>query len=146
MNMIYLPMIMSIFSVAIGALIYYLPKYEITDYNSINKYKISKNNILIKLKLFKYDNRFNYFLLIPYLLTWIIFFVVFILYVLYWYGLSAVGNIFVSKYFIFSYTIYCFILLVYSGFRDYFILNNYISEKFNFSEDKKNDNDKGGFI
>ena len=64
---IYSPLWLAICIVVAGWMIYYSQKYRIGDASTMNKYKLSPTHILIKLKLFKYDNRFNYFLLIPYL-------------------------------------------------------------------------------
>lgn len=134
------------FCLLCGILVYYVQAYEITDYNSFNKYKISKNNILIKLKLFKYDNRFNYFLLIPYLITCCIFIVVLILYVVYLFGVVELLMLIINKYVNLVLYGLAVLLLVYKTIIRKVILNSYSHQKYNFSEDKKNDNDKGGFI
>ena len=100
MNSIYLtyfPLFNAIFSVVCGAIVYYCQRAPISNNSKLNKYKLSKTNILIKLKLFKYDNRFNYFLLIPYLFSWLVFFVIVVLYIIYWCGVIGLESFFVSK-------------------------------------------------
>ena len=83
--------------VYIGMCIYYFHRYDIGDSSKLNKYRLSPNNILIKLKLFKYNNNFNYFLLIPYLIAWNLFFIVFILYIIYWCGIKNLESFFLNK-------------------------------------------------
>lgn len=76
-----------------GALCFYCMKYDISKDSKLHKYRPSKNSILLRWKLFKDDKRFNYFLIIPYLIAWNIFIVVFIIYVLWWCGISYIENI-----------------------------------------------------
>ena len=66
--LVYFPLIISIYLVYLSATIYYSHRYTIRNSSTFNKYRLSPNNILIRLKLFKYNNDFNYFLLIPYLM------------------------------------------------------------------------------
>lgn len=102
-ELIYFPLALSLLLVVAGAIVYYVHRYGgISDNSFYNKYRPSKNNFLIRLKLFKYDNNFNYFLLIPYLFSWLIFFVVVVLYIIYWCGIAGLESFFVSKWVNFS--------------------------------------------
>lgn len=96
-NLIYLLLLGMMAIVYIGMCIYYFHRYDIGDSSKLNKYRLSPNNILIKLKLFKYNNNFNYFLLIPYLIAWNLFFIVFILYIIYWCGIKNLESFFLNK-------------------------------------------------
>ena len=97
-NLIYFPLALSLLLVVVGAMVYYNHRYgDIPDNSFYNKYKPSKNNFLVRLKLFKYDNNFNYFLLIPYLFSWLVFFVIVVLYIIYWCGVIGLESFFVSK-------------------------------------------------
>ena len=96
MNLMYFPLIISILLILLSAVIYYHHSYEIGDSSSLNKYKGSKENILIRLKFFKYNNNFNFILLIPYLIAWNLFFIVFILYIIYWCGIAKLEVFFAS--------------------------------------------------
>ena len=95
--LVYFPLFNAIFSVVCGAIVYYVQRVPISTNSKLNKYKLSPKSILIKLKLFKYDNRFNYFLLIPYLFSWLLFFVVLILYIVYWCGIIQLESFFACK-------------------------------------------------
>ena len=113
--MIYLPLFLSVVLVGAGAVVYYIHRYgEIPDNSFYNKYKPSKNNILIKLKLFKYDNNFNYFLLIPYLVAWNLFFAIVVLYIVYWCGATELETLFMSEWFTFSLGGMAFLYMLYS--------------------------------
>ena len=130
-----------------SSLIYFKLKRPITDYSKLNKYKLSKNNILIKLKLFKYDNRFNYLLLIPYLTTWGIFFVSLILYIIYWCGVSALVIILGSSGVYYLFIIGTVLLLGYLVFLENILIpRSYTLDKYNFPEDKTNDEEEKDFI
>ncbi len=118
-NFIYFPLFSAIFLIFCGIIVYYVHRYgDIPDDSFYNKYKPSKNSLLIRLKLFKYDNNFNYFLLIPYLIAWNLFFVVLILYILYWCGITELSNIFINKWVNGSLTGLAFLYIVYSTFID----------------------------
>ncbi|MBQ3506310.1 MAG: hypothetical protein IJA89_06025 [Clostridia bacterium] len=69
---------------------YYFPRNKIEENSAFDKFQLSKKNILIKLKFFRYGPMFNYFTVIPYLYAWILFLSVFISYVLYWVGVLSV--------------------------------------------------------
>ena len=83
--------------VGLANVIYHFHRYEIGDSSKLNKYRLSPNHILIKLRLFKYNNNFNYFLLIPYLIAWILFFIIFILYIIYWCGIKILEVFFLNQ-------------------------------------------------
>ena len=102
---IYSPLWLAICIVVAGWMIYYSQKYRIGDASTMNKYKLSPTHILIKLKLFKYDNRFNYFLLIPYLVSWGLFLLIFVLYILYWLGVAQLKIFLGNKFFILSFAL-----------------------------------------
>ena len=91
---IYTPLVFSLIILYLGIICYYMQKYEINEDSKLFKYRPNENNILIKLKLFKYDWRFNYLLLIPYLIAWGIFIIIFVLYFLYWVGVKGLINLF----------------------------------------------------
>ena len=117
--MIYLPLILSVLLVVSGVVVYYIHRYGgIPDNSFYNKYKPSKNNILIRLKLFKYDNNFNYFLLIPYLVAWGLFFGIVVLYIICWCGVIELKTLFVKKWFAFSLLGLAFLYMLYSAIID----------------------------
>lgn len=95
----YTPLVFAVIILYLGILCYYLQKYEIDENSKLFKYRPNKNNILIKLKLFKYDWRFNYFLLIPYLISWLVFIITLILYMLYWIGVKCLIDLFLMYWF-----------------------------------------------
>ena len=140
--MIYFPLVCSIVTVACGAILYYIQRYEITNNNKFNRYKVPPNNILIKLKLFRYDNRFNYFLLIPYLIAWNLFFIILILYIIYWCGVVELEVFFVNKWVGLSLCILLVLYISYSGFIDALILHSYTFASPDFIMDSKQKDDK----
>lgn len=85
------------FLVLWAARLYYFPRYKIGDSRTFYKGKLSKNNILIKLGFFKYNDNANWFLLIPYLLAWILFIATLIAYIVYWSGVEQLVVFFTSK-------------------------------------------------
>ena len=118
-DLIYGPLIGAILLVLSGAMLYYVHRYGgLSEKSILNKYKPSKNNFLIKLKLFKYDNNFNYFLLVPYLMAWIILFLVFVLYILYWCGIVNLYYFFINKWVNWSLIGLSFLYIVYGTFID----------------------------
>ncbi len=139
---IYSPLCLAVCIVVAGWMIYYSQKYKIGDTSTMNKYKLSPTHILIKLKLFKYDNRFNYFLLIPYLASWSLFLIIVVLYVLYWFGIVVLANLFGSKFFIFSLMGLLLLYMAYMGGIQQLILNSNGIEKPNFLTDEKRKNEK----
>ncbi len=145
MNLIYAPLVIAVFLVLCGAMVYYVQGYKITDNNKINKYKLSPNNILIRLKLFKYNNKFNLLLVVPYLITWNLFFVVLILYIVYWCGLTGLGSFFASRWVNFSLSGLSLLILTYHAFIRQKILYGYTLAKPNFvmeDEQTKDEKDK----
>lgn len=117
--LIYAPLVSATFLVGCGVIVYYVHRYGGIPENSFyNKYKPSKKNILIKLHLFKYDNNFNWFLLIPYLIAWNLFFGVVILYITYWCGVIELESFFVSKWVNFSLIGLVLLYMLYSAFID----------------------------
>ena len=89
----YSALIDAVIILILGITIFYLQQYEIHLCSKLNKYRIRKNNILIRLKLFKYDWKCNLILIIPYLIAWNIFLVVLILYVLSWSGVVGMTEL-----------------------------------------------------
>jgi hypothetical protein len=73
---------------------------DITKRNKLYKYRPKSNSLLLRLKLFKDNKRFNYFLLIPYIVSWVIFIVIFCLYCLYWFGVPYMQDILDSTIFL----------------------------------------------
>ena len=117
--LIYCPLALSLLVLFAGAIVYYVHRYGgIPDNSFYNKHKPSKNNFLIRLKLFKYDNNFNYFLLIPYLIAWNLFFVIVILYIIYWCGVMELKNVFMCKWVNFSLLGIGLLYMLYSAFID----------------------------
>ena len=145
--LIYSPLWLVICIVIAGWMIYYSQKYRIGDASTMNKYKLSPTHILIKLKLFKYDNRFNYFLLIPYLVSWGLFLLIFVLYILYWLGVAELGNLFKAEFFIFSLISLLLLYMIYMAVIQQHILNSNRVEGPNFiieNKKKKNEDNKSG--
>ncbi len=145
--LIYSPLWLVICIVIAGAMIYYSQKYKIDDASAMNKYKLSPKNILIKLKLFKYDNRFNYLLLIPYLVSVGAFLILFVLYVLYWLGVAELGNLIKAEFFIFSLISLLLLYMIYMAVIQQHILNSNRVEVPNFiieNKKKKNEDNKSG--
>ena len=85
------------FLIFLGAQLYYSPRYDIGNSHAFYKGKLSQKNILIKLKLFKYNDNCNWFLLVPYLLAWNLFIATFIVYIVYWCGVQQLAVFFTSK-------------------------------------------------
>lgn len=77
-----------------GIMCYFLQRFDINEDSKLYKYRPKPNHILLKLKIFKDNKRFNYFLLIPYLLSWFVFISVFFLYCLYWLGVPYIRKYF----------------------------------------------------
>lgn len=146
MYLIYFPLFWGAFLVVLGINIYYLHRYGgIKDNSVLNKYKPSRKNILIKLKLFKYDNNFNYFLLIPYLIAWNLFFVVLILYIIYWCGIVELEWLFASKWLNFLLCVLNLLFMGYSACVDTTTLNDSGCDSPDFvigNEEKKDEKDK----
>lgn len=144
---IYSPLWLAICIVVAGWMIYYSQKYRIGDASTMNKYKLSPTHILIKLKLFKYDNRFNYFLLIPYLVSWGLFLLIFVLYILYWLGVAQLKIFLGNKFFILSLMGLLLLYMLYMGGMQQHILNSNRIEKPNFivkNKKKEDENKKCG--
>ena len=139
---IYSPLWLAICIVVAGWMIYYSQKYKIGDTSTMNKYKLSQTHILIKLKLFKYDNRFNYFLLIPYLVSWGLFLLIFVLYILYWLGVAQLKIFLGNKFFILSLMGLLLLYMLYMGGMQQHILNSNRIEKPNFVVENKKKEDE----
>ena len=110
---IYTPLVFSIIFLYFGVICYYLQKYEINEDNKLFKYRPNKNNILIKFKLFRYDWRFNYLLLIPYLISWLVFLITLILYMLYWIGVKCLIDLFLMYWFHIALLILILLMVIY---------------------------------
>jgi len=111
---IYYPLLGAVLLLSYGAMCYYLQKHEIQSNNKMFKHRPSSNHILIKLKLFKYDWKFNYWLLIPYLLAWNIFLGTICLYLFYWCGIKALETILLQKWFLLIIGVLCLIMMIYA--------------------------------
>lgn len=119
MEFIYSPIILVVCLVLAGVNLYYVRRYGGIPENSFfNKYKPSKDSILIRLKLFKYDNNFNYFLLVPYILVWNISLSIVFLYIIYWCGIKELKILFLNKWFILSIIIFVILIVVYGRLID----------------------------
>ena len=110
---IYVPLVLAVLLLYFGIICYYVPKYEINEDNKLFKYRPSKDNILIRLKLFKYDWKFNYLLLIPYLISLVIFVSVLIIYMLYLFGIKYIKILLLSNLFNIFLFIFVFMLIIY---------------------------------
>ena len=145
-NAIYFPLCCALGIVFTGATVYYSHRYgDISDNSDLNKYKLSEKNILIRLKLFKYNNNFNYLLLIPYLIAWNLVFALLILYIIYWCGVVGLESFFTSIYLDTTLVGVFFLLWCYSLFMDIKIPNHNHSEAPDFvmkSEEKENKKDE----
>ena len=140
--LIYAPLLIAVFLIGWSADTYYNHRYDIGTSSSMNKYRLPREHILIRLKLFKYNNNFNYFLLIPYLIAWNLFFMIFIFYSIYWCGVGILANFFASKYVIFAMIILMLLYMGYTGFIQQKILNSNRIEKPNFKMEQKQKADK----
>lgn len=134
--LIYMPLFLAIFLVFLGANTYYHHKYNIEESSTLNKFKLPENHILIRWKLFKYDNNFNYFLLVPYLIAWNLFFVVLILYIVYWCGVVVMATFFTNIGFVFPLMILLLFYMGYSGIIQQVILHSNRLEKPTFITDR----------
>lgn len=122
---IYFPLMFAGAIVLLGMACYHMIKYEINEDSKLFRYRPSRNNILIKLKLFKYDWKFNYLLLIPYLISWGVFFVIIVSYIVYWSGCKRLEKIFTLKGI--HLTMFCLIIL----YELYIAIIQIIINKFN---------------
>lgn len=122
----------------VGVMCYFLQKYEINETNVLYKYRPSKNNILIKLHLFKYNKRFNYFLLIPYLISWFIFIAIFTLYLVYWLGVKKLEMLFLGQLLNTILAIFLVLLFIYTVFIQY-IIESSMRPDFSMDKDTKNE-------
>ena len=133
------------FLVLWAARLYYLPRYNIGDSRAFYKGKLSPNNILIKLKLFKDNDNSNWFLLVPYLLAWNLFIATLIAYIVYWSGVEQLAAFFTSKW-VGIFIIQLFPLyLVYEAILNiiYTSSGNLVINKPDFKvEEKKDEKDK----
>ena len=119
---IYSPLFLAGFILFLGFNIYCVHKYGDLRNNSIyDKYKLSPNNILIRLKLFKYNNNFNLILLIPYFITIGLFVIILILYIIYWCGVTILEEFFKNRWVIITLFVICMAFMGYSGLIDQMI-------------------------
>ena len=125
----------------VGVMCYFLQKYEINETNVLYKYRPSKNNILIKLHLFKYNKRFNYFLLIPYLISWFIFIAIFMLYIVYWLGVKKLDILFLGQILNTSLALFLVLLFIYTVLIQH-IIESSIRPDFSMDKDTKDEKDK----
>ena len=135
--MIYYPLIATVILLIYGVACYYLQRNEIKRDNKMFRCRPSSKNILIKLKFFKYDWRFNYFLLIPYLLAWTIFFLIISLYFLYWFGIKEIQIILLQNWLLSIIMVLWLIMIIYICIIQQ-IINVYNGKANNFTkEDEK---------
>ena len=122
---IYSPLVLAGFILFWGINIYCIHRYGDLKNNSIyDKYKLSPNNILIRLKLFKYNNNFNLILLIPYLITIGLFVVILIFYIIYWCGVTFLEELFKNHWVIIALIGIAILFMGYSAIIDNMIGNS----------------------
>ena len=127
-NIIVLIEAILIFSAGVGC--YFNRKHTITEENKLYIYRPSDYNILLKCKLFKNDLNFNYFSLIPFILSILISISLFTVTLLSIVGINALQFILFSK--AFQYTILgviSFLFLYYIIIDKIVVSNNYIYDK-----------------
>ena len=111
-----------------GFLCYFCQRYSITKENKLYKYRPKPDSFLLRSKLFKDTERFNYFLLIPFLFSWFVFVGTLFLYFLYLIGLRSLETLLVSPYFVVSLlAIGCTILCLYIPVIQFVVAHNYDS-------------------
>lgn len=140
---IYSPLVLAVFILVFGINIYCIHRYGDLRNNSIyDKYKLSPNNILIRLKLFKYNNNFNLILLIPYLITIGLFVVILILYVIYWCGATRLELFLGNRWLSVILLVVAIFFMAYSAIIDSMIGNSGGWDSPDFTMNSKNLNDK----
>ena len=122
--LLYAPLTLVVLLVVMGFSNYYHHRYTIEDSSTLNKYKLAQDHILIRLKLFKYDNNFNYFLLVPYLIAWGLLFVALILYSIYWCGVVEMAFFFKNKALLASLVVALLLYMGYGGIIQQVILHS----------------------
>lgn len=139
------PFIMAFLNIICATLLYNAQSGIIKDDSKWNKYKLKSNSVLIKLKIFKYNNDANWLLVAPYLLAWIVDVLILILYAIYACGAVGLNALFTSTWFIFvSCSILPIIIVYYILIREK-IIESYKFEKPYFltdEEQKKDEKDK----
>lgn len=135
--MLFLPLLAIFILVLAAGMLYNAQKGIIKDNSRFNKYKLSANNILIRLKLFKYNNDTNLILIIPYLLILFSSFLVTILYVVYACGVLQLKSLFESVWFGGALFILLPILILYYVIIRQIVLEDYKQEKPDFIINKK---------
>ncbi len=131
------PFIMAFLNIICATLLYNAQSGIIKDDSKWNKYKLKSNSVLIKLKIFKYNNDANWLLVAPYLLAWIVDVFILVLYFIYACGAVGLNALFTSTWFIFvSCSILPIIIVYYILIREK-ILESYKNEKPSFVMDKK---------
>lgn len=143
--LLYAPLTLAVLLVFMGFSNYYHHRYTIEDSSTLNKYKLAQDHILIRLKLFKYDNNFNYFLLVPYLIAWVLLFVALILYIIYWCGAVEMAFFFKNKVLLASLVVVLLLYMGYGGIIQQVILHSnrldtptFIMDKNDSSEQDEN--------
>lgn len=133
----FLPLLVVPITVLATIALYNAQKGIIKDDNKFNKYKLNSDNILIKLKLFEHNNDANWILIIPYLISICINFLVILLYIIYACGVFDLRILFESSWFgVPLCLIFPFLILYYAIIRQ-MILDDYKNEKLNFTINKK---------
>lgn len=138
----YVPLIFALVIVFEAIVLYNAQKGIIKDSSKFSRFKLSEKNILIRLRLFKYDNDTNYFFVIPLLLAWNIFLTILIVYMIYSFGVTTLKSIIMAQWFILFSTIPVPIFIIYFALIRELIFDSYKNQKPNFITDKE-ENSKG---
>lgn len=134
---LYLALFEIIFLFFLAYSLYTAQKGIIKEGNKFNRYKLSKNNILIRLKLFKYDNDANYLLILPFIITLNIVFVVIALYLIYACGIVILRALLESIWLISVILFIIFIIILYYAIIRSLILDSCVKEKTGFLNTEK---------
>lgn len=139
---IFLPLLVIPIIVLSTSILYNAQKGIIKDASKFNKYKLSPNNILIKLRLFKYNNDTNWVLIIPYLIVFCISFLTIFLYWIYMCGALKLRSLLESSWFGGPLFVLLPMLILYYAIIRQIILGDCKNEKLDFTIHK---NDKTKF-
>lgn len=120
-----------------GFLCFFCQRADITEENKLYKYRPNANSVLLRLKLFKNNKRFNYFLLVPYISSWTIFIIIFFLYFLYWVGVPYIQEIISSVILVGTLLGVWIIVSIYTAIIQQVIINMNESAKINNDKDSQ---------
>ena len=135
----YFGLVVAIFNVILAKTLFKAQKGLIEDGSKLNKYKLSKNNVLIRLKLFKYNNDANYLIIVPYLVSAVVAFVVVGLYFIYACGVLELKILFESAPFMLTVFFMIHVLIVYYAIIHQKIYKCAREIKTGFMENKKDE-------